>query len=82
MEPIVDGLADKYGEDFRIARVNVDNAQGKQLARAYGCIGQPSFVLFDGSGEQVRVLMGAQTSETFEQEIERIMHRLSQGSSE
>jgi thioredoxin-like negative regulator of GroEL len=76
MEPIVDGLADKYGENFKIVRVNVDNARGRQLAQEYGCIGQPAFVLFDGSGEQVRMLMGAQTIKTFEQEIERIIQRV------
>lgn len=73
MEPIVDGLDGKYAADFTIVRVNVGNSAGKQLAREHGCIGQPAFVLFDRSGEQVRRLQGAQTSETFEQEIERIL---------
>ena len=73
MNPIVDGLEEKYGRDFRIVRVDVDDRQGKQLAREYGCIGQPAFVLFDRSGEQVRRLMGAQTKETFEQEIGKIL---------
>ena len=73
MEPIVNGLEKKHGKDFKIARVNVDKSQGKQLAREYGCVGQPAFVLFDRSGEQVRVLMGAQSTATFEQEIDRIL---------
>jgi thioredoxin-like negative regulator of GroEL len=73
MEPIVNGLDEKYGADFIIVRVNVDESQGKQLAREYGCIGQPAFVLFNASGEQVRRLMGAQTAETFQQEIEHIL---------
>ena len=69
----MDGLEDRYGENFKIVRVDVEDGQGKQLAREYGCIGQPAFVLFDRSGEQVRKLTGAQTAETFEQEIERIL---------
>ena len=73
MEPIVDGLDGKYGADLKIVRVNVGDRAGKQLAREQGCIGTPAFVLFDKSGEQVRRLQGAQTSETFEQEIERIL---------
>ena len=73
MNPIVDGLEEKYDEDFKVVRINVGNSAGKQLAREHGCIGQPAFVLFGESGEQVRRLMGAQTSETFEQEFERIL---------
>ena len=73
MDPIVDGLEKKYGRDFKIVRVNVDRSQGKKLAREQGMIGQPSYVLFDRSGEPVRRLMGAQNSETFEIEIERIL---------
>jgi thioredoxin-like negative regulator of GroEL len=75
MEPIVDGLEAKYNPDFKIVRVDVDKSQGKALAREHGCIGQPAYVLFDRSGEQVRRLMGAQTAETFEQEIERILQQ-------
>jgi thioredoxin-like negative regulator of GroEL len=73
MEPIVDGLEEKYGGDFKIVRVDADTSQGKQLAREQGIIGQPAYVLFDRSGEQVRRLMGAQLAETFEREIERIL---------
>ncbi len=71
----MNGLEEKYGRDFNIVRVNVETGVGKQLAREYGCIGQPSFVLFDRSGEQVRMLMGAQTAATFEAEIERILSK-------
>jgi thioredoxin-like negative regulator of GroEL len=73
MEPIVDGLEKKYSGDFSIKRVNADKSAGKKLARKYGIIGQPNFVLFDQDGNQVRKLMGAQSAETFEREIERIL---------
>jgi thioredoxin-like negative regulator of GroEL len=75
MEPIVDGLEEKYSGDFKIVRVDVAKTQGKALAREYGCIGQPAYVLFDQSGQQVRRLIGAQTAETFELEIERILQQ-------
>jgi thiol-disulfide isomerase/thioredoxin len=73
MNPIVDGLEEHYRLDFRVVRIDVAESKGKAIAREYGCIGQPAFVLFDQSGEQVRRLIGAQTVETFEQEIERIL---------
>ena len=73
MNPIVDGLEEQYEPDFRVVRVDVAESKGKAIAREYGCIGQPAFVLFDQAGEQVRRLIGAQTAETFEQEIEQIL---------
>jgi thioredoxin 1 len=73
MNPIVDGLEKKYGQDLKFVRVNVDGGEGRTLAREHGSIGQPSFILFDSSGEEVRRLMGAQSVETFEREIERIL---------
>ena len=75
MNPIVDGIGDKYGGKFKIVRVDVAKSKGKALAREYACIGQPSFVLFDRSGEQVRRLIGAQSVDTFEQEIDRILEQ-------
>lgn len=70
MKPIVDGLEETYGEDFPFVRVDIDTKQGKQIARDHGFIGQPTFVFVDASGEEVRRLMGPQTSDTFEQEID------------
>jgi thioredoxin-like negative regulator of GroEL len=75
MEPIVDSLGKKYRGDFSIKRINVDKSQGKKLAREYGIVGQPTYILFDSDGEQVRKLMGAQSAETFEREIERILQQ-------
>jgi thioredoxin-like negative regulator of GroEL len=72
MDPIVDGLKKKYGGDLKIQRVDVKAGRGKDLARQHGVFGQPTFILFD-SGEQVRKLAGAQSVETFEQTIERIL---------
>ena len=73
MEPVVDGLEEKYGSEFQIVRVDIDTGQGKQMAGDYGFIGQPTFILFDSSGEEARRLMGAQFREVLEQEIERIL---------
>jgi thioredoxin-related protein len=73
MEPIVNGLEQAYTPEFTIARVDVSGSKGKALARQYGCIGTPAFVIFDKSGEQVRRLQGAHASSTFEQEIDRIL---------
>ena len=73
MTPIVDGLEETYGKDFKIVRVDIDTAVGKELAREHYFIGQPTFLFFDDSGEEVRRLMGPQTAETMQREIERIL---------
>jgi thioredoxin-related protein len=73
MEPIVNELETKYDAEFSIVRENVGKSSGKQLAREFGCIGTPAYVLFDKNGEQVRRFQGGQTAATFEQEIERIL---------
>jgi thiol-disulfide isomerase/thioredoxin len=73
MEPVVDGLEEKYGDDFPIVRVDIDTSEGKQLARDYGFIGQPTFIMFDSSGEEARRLIGAQFREILEREIELIL---------
>ena len=73
MEPIVDGLEETYGRDFKIVRVDIDTGRGKQLAREHAFIGQPTFILFDDSGEEVRRLMGPQDPVVLAREIERIL---------
>ncbi len=73
MTPIVNGLEETYGKEFKIVRMDIDTAEGKKLAREHYFIGQPTFIFFDDSGEEVRRLMGPQTAETMKQEIERIL---------
>lgn len=75
MTPIVDGLEETYGKEFTIVRVDIDTAQGKKLAREHGFIGQPTFIFFDASGQQVRRLMGPQTAETIQQSVEGVLER-------
>ena len=73
MTPIVNGLEETYGEEFKIVRVDIDTDKGKKLAREHYFIGQPTFIFFDDDGEEVRRLMGPQSSETLQREIERIL---------
>jgi thioredoxin-like negative regulator of GroEL len=75
MEPIVDGLEEKYGRDFRIVRVDIDTARGKKLAREHGFIGQPTFIFFGSGGEEVRRLMGPQDPQVLEREIDRVLQQ-------
>ena len=71
MKPIMDDLEREYGRDFKFVRVNVDTDRGKERARAHGLIGQPAYLIYDSSDEQVRRLMGAHTRSTLAEAIEQ-----------
>lgn len=65
--PIVEKLADKYSEDFIIAKVNVDHVG--ELAQEFGVRSIPSLFFLQGA-EVKEKLVGIQTAATLEQKIE------------
>lgn len=65
--PIVEELADKYNEDFIIAKVNVDHVG--ELAQEFGVRSIPSLFFLQG-GEVKEKLVGIQTAATLEKKIE------------
>jgi thioredoxin-like negative regulator of GroEL len=73
MKPIMDDLQKEYGGDFKFVRVNVDKDQGKARARAFGLIGQPAYLIFDESNEEVRRMMGAHTKSDLANAIEKAL---------
>ena len=75
MKPIVDGLEEKYGGDFKVVRINNATAEGKEVARESGILGQPTLLFFDKTGRETRRLMGFQNSQILEKEIDRILGR-------
>jgi len=75
MTPIVNGLEETYGKDFTFVRVDIDTERGKKMAREVGFIGQPTFIFYDASGQEIRRLMGPQAPETMRLSIEGAMER-------
>jgi len=75
MRPIVDGIEEKYGGDFKVVRINNATAEGKEVARESGILGQPTLLFFDKTGRETRRLMGFQNSQILEKEIDRILGR-------
>ena len=75
MEPIVDELEDEYRGDFDFVHIDIDTSRGKDLAREHAFVGQPTFLLFNDAGEEVRRLSGPQAKETLTLEIDRILGR-------
>lgn len=73
MTPIIDELEKQYSGNFNFVRVNVETNRGKERARAHGLIGQPAFLIFDSSDEEIRRLMGAHSRAALEQAIEQAL---------
>ena len=49
-KPVVDGLEIKLEGKLKVARFNVENKAGRQLAQRYGINTLPGFVLLDPKG--------------------------------
>jgi thiol-disulfide isomerase/thioredoxin len=73
MNPIVDGIEQKYKRHIDLVYVSVDEAEGKELAREYGVIGTPTFLLLDSEGTQVSVLRGSLPAPVIEKAIEDLI---------
>lgn len=58
--PILERLADAYGERLQIAKLNVDEAP--EIAARFGVRSIPTLVLFQ-NGQPVKQLVGAQSAE-------------------
>ena len=73
MNPIVDGIKQKYKSQIGVVYVSVDQPDGKELAREYGVIGTPTFLLLDSEGVQVSILRGSLPLSVIEQAIEDLI---------
>jgi thioredoxin 1 len=58
--PILEGLADAYGERLQIAKLNVDEAP--EIAARFGVRSIPTLVLFK-NGQPLQQIVGAQSAE-------------------
>lgn len=70
MEPIVDRLAEEYGDRIRVAKVNIDRNPG--LAERLSIKGVPTFMMFRG-GEANGSLTAAQTERKLRTLIDGIL---------
>ena len=73
MNPIVDGIEQKYKRHIDLVYVSVDETDGKELAREYGVMGTPTFLLLDSDGTQVSILRGSLPAPVIEKAIEELI---------
>ncbi|OGH16935.1 MAG: thioredoxin [Candidatus Levybacteria bacterium RIFCSPHIGHO2_02_FULL_37_10] len=68
--PIIEELATEYAGKVKIGKINVD--ENSQTAGRYGVMSIPSVVFFK-NGQPVRTMVGAQSKESYEKEIETLL---------
>ena len=68
--PIIEELATEYAGKVKIGKINVD--ESSQTAGRYGVMSIPSVVFFK-NGQPVRTMVGAQSKESYEKEIETLL---------
>ena len=73
MNPIVDGIEQKYKRHIDLVYVSVDETDGKELAREHGVMGTPTFLLLDSEGTQVNILRGSLPAPVIEKAIEELI---------
>ena len=68
--PVIDELAKELEGKVKIGKINVD--ENSQIANQYGVMSIPS-ILFFKNGQPVKTMVGAQSKETYRQEIEQLV---------
>jgi thiol-disulfide isomerase/thioredoxin len=53
IKPTVDALESQTGDRLRIIRLNVQESAGRQLSQVYGFTYTPTFIFFDGAGQEL-----------------------------
>jgi thioredoxin 1 len=67
--PVIDELAEEYGDQVRFAKLNVDDNQA--MAERYGVRSIPTIGFFK-DGESVGAVVGAHPKEALQQVIEQV----------
>lgn len=68
LAPTVDAVAEKYAENARVVKVNVDDSPA--ISQRYGIKGIPTLILFKGGKEEERVV-GATSKEAISRMIDK-----------
>lgn len=62
-KPVVDGLERKHDGRMRVARVDINEPAGAELATRYGIRGVPAFILLDDRGQMIWRKLGGTPDE-------------------
>lgn len=71
-KPVVDGLEKELGDRAQVLRLSVSDDTSAELAARFGVRAVPTFVLLDGSGEQVLAQVGIPKRGEIVETVERL----------
>lgn len=69
MEPVVDGLEEKYQHQIEFRRIDALSPEGTSAYRAYNLLGHPAFVILNQQGELLWKGLGEQLSQDLENQL-------------
>jgi thioredoxin-related protein len=58
-KPIVDGIEREHEQQLIVIRLNVQDPVGEALLERYGFRFTPTFIFFDGAGDEIQRWVGA-----------------------
>jgi len=70
MQPIVDGLENKYQETVEFVRINASTNEGLEIFGAYSFFGHPSYLILDDTGKVLWQSVGEQSAEYIESALQ------------
>lgn len=70
MSPIIDELANQYGDSVAIGKYNID--EETELAQEHRIMSIPTIIIFN-KGEQVERLAGSQSKSALEEKINKLL---------
>lgn len=73
MTPIVNEMEETYRKQLNFIYAELEQQQGKELARHHGIIGYPAVLLLDGEDERVNLFHGVIPRQVLEQAIEDLL---------
>ena len=75
MQPIVNGLENKYQETVEFVRINASTSEGLEIFNSYSLFGHPSYLILDGTGKVIWQSVGEQPVDMLEKASQTALER-------
>ena len=76
MQPVVDGLENKYQETVNFVRINASTSEGLDIFNTYSLFGHPSYLILDDTGEVLWQSVGEQSVDIIESALTTALESL------
>lgn len=70
MKPVVDELENELGDQILFIRLNIQEEVGRELAPVYGFQFTPTFIYFDGQGDELWRQVGGLDTQRVRESVE------------